>query len=57
VIELVGYIDAGSGSYLLTAIASGAAGLWFLIRSRIGPRKDKKASSEAANEPRPSNDG
>ena len=33
-LELVGYIDAGSGSYLLAAIASGAAGTWFFIRSK-----------------------
>ena len=28
------YIDAGTGSMLLAAIASGAAGLWYLIRSK-----------------------
>jgi hypothetical protein len=33
--ELVAYIDAGSGSYLLAAIASGAAGTWFFIRSQF----------------------
>jgi hypothetical protein len=33
--ELVAYIDAGSGSYLLAAIASGAAGTWFFIRSKF----------------------
>jgi hypothetical protein len=32
--HLVAYIDAGSGSYLLAAIASGAAGTWFFIRSQ-----------------------
>lgn len=31
----VGYIDAGSGSYLLAAIASGAAGSWFFVRSKV----------------------
>jgi hypothetical protein len=33
-LRLVGYIDAGTGSYLLAAIASGAAGTWFFIRSK-----------------------
>ena len=28
------YIDAGTGSMLLAAIASGGAGLWYLIRSK-----------------------
>jgi hypothetical protein len=34
-LHLVGYIDAGSGSYMLAAIASGAAGTWFFIRSKF----------------------
>ena len=34
-LEIVGYIDAGSGSYLLAAIASGAAGTWFFLRSKF----------------------
>lgn len=34
-LNLVGYIDAGSGSYLLAAIASGAAGLWFFVRTKF----------------------
>jgi hypothetical protein len=33
VFHLVAYIDAGTGSYLLAAIASGAAGLWMFFRS------------------------
>jgi hypothetical protein len=33
--NLVAYIDAGSGSYLLAAIASGAAGTWFFLRSQF----------------------
>jgi hypothetical protein len=45
-LDLVGYIDAGSGSYLLTAIASGVAGLWFFIRSRFASLKGRKASNE-----------
>jgi hypothetical protein len=34
-LDLVGYIDAGSGSYLLAAIASGTAGAWFYVRSKF----------------------
>ncbi len=34
-LELVGYIDAGSGSYVLAAVASGAAGVWFYVRSKF----------------------
>ena len=34
-LELAGYIDAGTGSYLLAAVASGAAGTWFFIRSKF----------------------
>jgi len=33
-LKTVGYIDAGTGSFLLTAIASGAAGVWFFVRSK-----------------------
>lgn len=33
--NLYAYIDAGSGSYLLAAIASGAAGTWFFLRSQF----------------------
>ena len=33
--NLYAYIDAGSGSYLLAAIASGAAGTWFFVRSQF----------------------
>ena len=33
VLDTVAYIDAGTGSYLLAAIASGAAGLWMFFRS------------------------
>ena len=32
-VHLVAYIDAGTGSYILAAIASGVAGLWFFLRS------------------------
>ena len=41
-LDLVGYIDAGTGSYLLAAIASGAAGVWFFIRSNIARLRGRK---------------
>ena len=41
-LELVGYIDAGTGSYLLAAIASGAAGVWFFIRSNVAKLRGRK---------------
>lgn len=41
-LNLVGYIDAGSGSYLLAAIASGAAGTWFFLRSKFAAIRGKK---------------
>ena len=41
-LDLVGYIDAGTGSYLLAAIASGAAGTWFFIRSNIAKLRGRK---------------
>ena len=34
-LRIVGYIDAGTGSYLLAAIASGATGTWFFLRSKF----------------------
>ena len=46
--ELVGYIDAGTGSYLLAAIASGAAGVWFFIRSKFAKLRGKSIESPAA---------
>ena len=49
---LVGYIDAGTGSYLLTAIAGGFAALWFFLRTKIdsivGRFRRKDAQSQAA---------
>lgn len=41
-LDLVGYIDAGTGSYLLAAIASGAAGTWFFIRSNVAKLRGRK---------------
>ena len=38
----VGYIDAGSGSYLLAAIASGTAGAWFFVRSKFAALRGRK---------------
>ena len=52
-LKTVGYIDAGTGSYLLAAIASGAAGIWFFIRSKWaqirgrGPAKAAPVTAEA----------
>ena len=40
-LDLVGYIDAGTGSYLLAAIASGAAGTWFFIRSTFAKMRGR----------------
>lgn len=47
--ELVGYIDAGTGSYLLAAIASGAAGVWFFIRSNVAKLRRRKPDQPAAD--------
>jgi len=35
------YIDAGTGSYILAAIASGVAGLWMFFRSWLSRLKRK----------------
>lgn len=34
-VDLVGYIDAGTGSYVLAAFAGGIATMWFFIRAKI----------------------
>ena len=39
--NLVAYIDAGTGSYILAAIASGVAGFWFFLRSGMAKLKRK----------------
>ena len=47
------YLDAGSGSYLLAAIAGGATPAWFFIRSKVSSlgRRGKRADeTEAAAE-------
>ena len=41
-LDLVGYIDAGTGSYLLAAVASGAAGVWFFVRANIAKLRGRK---------------
>lgn len=46
--DLVAYIDAGSGSYLLAAIASGAAGTWFFIRSQYAKLRGRGADDSMA---------
>lgn len=47
-LDLVGYIDAGTGSYLLAAIASGAAGVWFFIRSNVAKLRGRKFEDPVA---------
>ena len=47
-LDLVGYIDAGTGSYLLAAIASGAAGVWFFIRSNVAKLRGRKLDEAPA---------
>lgn len=42
-LRIIGYIDAGSGSYLLAAIASGAAGTWFFLRSKFADLRGRRA--------------
>ena len=45
-VQVLAYIDAGSGSYLLAAIASGAAGTWFFIRSKMGSLGRRKGATQ-----------
>jgi hypothetical protein len=49
-LHLVGYIDAGTGSYLLAAIASGAAGTWFFIRSKFAKLRGRSIDAPTATE-------
>lgn len=46
VFDVVAYIDAGTGSYLLAAIASGAAGLWMFFRSGLVKLRRKVTRSQ-----------
>lgn len=45
-LETVAYIDAGTGSYLLAALAGGAATFWFFLKSSIArlSRRGKQSS-------------
>lgn len=55
--NLVAYIDAGTGSYLLAAIAGGTAGAWFLIRAKVSAVRRKLSRSSAKSLPEePSSD-
>ena len=55
-LDLVGYIDAGTGSYLLAAIASGAAGTWFFIRSNFAKLRGRKLEEPLSEADSASND-
>ena len=55
-LELVAYIDAGTGSYLLAAIASGAAGVWFFIRSNVAKLRGRKFDDSDVEAESASND-
>ncbi len=55
-LHLVGYIDAGSGSYLLAAIASGAAGSWFFIRSTFAKMRGRGGDDPVVETESSSND-
>ena len=55
-LDLVGYIDAGTGSYLLAAIASGAAGTGFFIRSNVAKLRGKKGEAPLTDPESASND-
>lgn len=55
-LDLVGYIDAGTGSYLLAAIASGAAGTWFFIRSNVAKLRGRKLDDTVPEADSASND-
>ncbi len=55
-LNLVGYIDAGSGSYLLAAVASGAAGTLFFIRSKFASLRGRKPTDAAPEVESPSLD-
>lgn len=49
-LDLVGYIDAGTGSYLLAAVASGAAGIWFFVRSNFAKLRGRRLEDVEAAE-------
>ena len=45
--HVVAYIDAGTGSYLLAAIASGVAGAWFFFHAQIAKIRRKLTGKSA----------
>ncbi len=47
---LVGYIDAGTGSYLLAAVAGGIATMWFFIRAKVASLFGRKPRPQEAGE-------
>lgn len=49
-VDVAAYIDAGTGSYLLAAIASGAAGLWMFLRSGMARMRRKVRGESAPSE-------
>jgi len=54
-LDTVAYIDAGTGSYLLAALAGGAATFWFFLKSSIarlfGRGKSATPDVNAQSEP------
>ena len=48
--QIVGYIDAGTGSYLLAAIGGGVAGMWFYIRGKIDRIRGRKPEHQVEAE-------
>jgi hypothetical protein len=42
---MLGYLDGGTGSYLLTLIAGGTAGIWYAIRT-FGSRLYRRGKKE-----------
>lgn len=55
-LNLVAYIDAGSGSMLLAAVASGAAGVWFFVRSKIAAITGRNKPADSAEPATPDTD-
>lgn len=47
--QLVSYIDAGSGSYVLAALAGGLASIWFYIRARVSRITGRGKSSQSTD--------
>lgn len=47
-LSTLAYIDAGSGSYLLAAIAAGASGVWFFVRAKWAALTKRGKTTEVA---------